>query len=107
MTDRIHRELTAEDIERIAAAYHAWRIGEEYRDVPGFCMSADLEKVKESEFVLTPGRYVGSDEKSGEGENFEKKMGQLTKNLFIQFSESRDLEEIIKNNLRGLGYEIH
>ncbi len=80
MVDRTHRELTDEDIARIANTYHAWR-GEkdagEYADVPGFCKSATLEEIRKHGHVLTPGRYVGAPEQEDDGEPFEEKMKRL------------------------------
>lgn len=61
MVDRTHRELTDEDIKKIADTYHNWR-GDgsgEYEDIPGFCKSATLEEIRKHGYVLTPGRYVG------------------------------------------------
>ena len=57
MEDRTHRDLSQEDIARIAETYHAWRGGEgagDYADVPGFCKSAALEEVSRHGHVLTP-----------------------------------------------------
>jgi len=107
MIDRVHRELTDEEIARIAGTYHAWR-GDAgtgtYQDVPGFCKSATTEAIAAHGFVLTPGRYVGAEEIEDDGEPFAEKMARLTEKLEEQFAESASLEVAIRDNLRGLGY---
>jgi len=107
MIDRVHRELTDEDLEKIAGTYHAWR-GDadsgEYEDVPGFCKSASLEEVEKHRFVLTPGRYVGAEEQEEDDEPFEEKMERLTAQLREQMEEGRRLDAAIEENLKGLGY---
>ena len=106
MIDRRHRDLTDSDVKKIAGTYHAWRgEGGEYKDIKGFCKSANLEEVKENGFILTPGRYVGAEEIEDDGEPFEEKMERLTKELSEQFEKSEELEKEIKNNLGELGYE--
>ena len=93
MVDRTHRELTDQDVARIAGTYHAWR-GEkdagEYDDVPGFCKSASLEEIRKHGHVLTPGRYVGAEEVEDDGEPFEEKMERLVATLREQQAEARD-----------------
>jgi type I restriction enzyme M protein len=109
MVDRTRRVLTAEDIERIAGTYHAWR-GDpdagEYEDVPGFCRSVAIEEVAEHRYVLTPGRYVGAEEVEDDGEPFEEKMERLTAELSGQFRESERLVGEIKASLEDIGYEF-
>jgi len=107
MVDRSHRDLTDEDIARIAATYHAWRgekdIGE-YADVPGFCKSAMLDEVRKHGHVLTPGRYVGAEAQEDDGEPFEEKMQRLTASLHEQQVEAMRLDAAIAANLKELGY---
>jgi type I restriction enzyme M protein len=107
LVDRVHRELTEEEIARIANTYHAWR-GEKdagvYEDVPGFFKSSTLEEIESHGYVLTPGRYVGAEETEDDDEPFEEKMGRLMAKLEGQFQESARLEKEIRENLRGLGY---
>ena len=107
MVDRTHRELTDEDVARIADTYHAWRGGEdadEYADVPGFCKSAAIEEVRKHGHVLTPGRYVGAEAQEDDGEPFEEKMKQLVTQLREQQAESTKLDIAISRNLTELGY---
>lgn len=109
MVDRVRRELSDEDIQKIARIFHAWRGQKEageYEDIKGFCKSVTLEEVREHEYILTPGRYVGIEETEDDGEAFEEKMARLTSELAEQFAKSRELEEEIRKNLRGIGYEF-
>jgi type I restriction enzyme M protein len=124
MVDRTHRELTDEEIARIANTYHAWR-GEsvesglvpdhgdgatrvvapmEYRDIPGFCKSATIEEIRKHGYVLTPGRYVGAEVRDDEDEPFEEKMRRLVAQLREQQAEAARLDEAIWRNLEELGY---
>ena len=107
MVDRTHRELTEEDIARIADTYHAWRGEEEagdYADVPGFCKAASLEEVRKHGHVLTPGRYVGAAPQEEDREPFEDKMKRLVAQLRGQQDEAAELDAAIKANLALLGF---
>ncbi|WP_345894522.1 N-6 DNA methylase [Pseudomonas amygdali] len=105
MKDRVLRDFTFDDIQRIADTFHAWQQGVGYEDVPGFCYSATLKDVRKHEHVLTPGRYVGAAEQDEDVETFNEKMHRLTAQLHEQFAESATLEEQIRLNLVRLGYE--
>src|SRR5690625_287006 len=108
MSTRTLKELANEDIDKVADTYHAWRgtKDEEYEDVLGFCKVAKLEEVREHDYILTPGRYVGLEEEEDDGEPFEEKMERLTTELAEQFRESKKLEDQIREALGGIGYEI-
>ena len=112
MVDRTHRELTEEDVARIAGVYHAWRgeraredeDGDGYADVPGFCKSAPLDEVRRHGHVLTPGRYVGAEPQADDGEPFEAKMTRLVAELRAQQAEGARLDAAIAENLEALGF---
>jgi type I restriction enzyme M protein len=108
MIDRVHRELTDDDIRKIADTYHAWRGDKQckakYGDVPGFCRSATTEEIRQHGHILTPGRYVGAEEVEDDGEPFGEKMTRLTAALREQTEESGKLDQIIWANLEALGY---
>jgi type I restriction enzyme M protein len=115
LTDRVHRELRGEEIQRIAQSYHAWRGTNdplrnphsdvrEYADVPGFCKSVTTDEIAQNGYVLAPGRYVGAEEVENDGEAFDEKMARLVNELNTQFAESAKLEAAIKANLGAIGY---
>lgn len=107
MIDRRHRELTEEDISKISETYHEWRnIDGEYEDIKGFCKSASIEDIREHEYVLTPGRYVGIEDVEDDGIPFDEKMESMTAELAELFAKSRKLEDEIRKNLGGIGYEF-
>ena len=112
MVDRRHRELTEGDVKKISNAYHSWR-GElidgkkvQYQDVLGFCKSVKLDEIRKHGHILTPGRYVGSEEVEEDDEVFEEKMKRLTSELSNQMEEGKKLDEEIKKNLACLGWKI-
>lgn len=105
MVSRTLKELSDEDVAKVADTYHAWReVGERYADVPGFAKSASLKEVEAQNFVLTPGRYVGTPEADAEDELFDDKMARLTKSLREQMVESAALDERIRKALAGVGH---
>lgn len=113
LIDRVHRELTDADLQRIVGTYHAWRGDSQdrhsreggnpvlYSDIPGFCKSATTAEIAAHGHVLTPGRYVGAEEVEDDGEPFEEKMPRLVSALKSQFAESARLEEAIAASLKG------
>ena len=106
MVTRRLRELSEDDIKKVANTYHNYQNNENYENVKGFCYSATTEEIKSNDYVLTPGRYVGVEEAEDDGIPFEEKMKNITSELSKQFEESHKLEEEIRKNLKAIGYEI-
>lgn len=104
MVDRVLRDFADADIAALAETYHQWQQpGGTYADVPGYCYSAALAEIAKHDFVLTPGRYVGAEEKEATGEPFEVVMPKLAATLREQFKEGARLQQVIAENLAGLG----
>jgi type I restriction enzyme M protein len=106
LLDRVHRELSDDDVRKIAGTYHAWRGDQnagEYADVSGFCKAEKLDDIRKHGHVLTPGRYVGAEEVEDDGEPFEQKMKRLSAALRKQATESATLDTAIAANSRSLG----
>ena len=107
MVNRRSRELRPEDVRLIAGTYHNWRnIDGVYEDVPGFCKAATMDEVRNNNWVLMPGRYVGTEEIEDDGIVFEDKMKELTATLATQFARGNELEKVIREKLKGIGYEL-
>ena len=106
MVSRKLRELTDEDIKQVADTYHAYNGNGEYEDKLGFCKRASIDEIRNNDYILTPGRYVGIEEEEDDGEPFEEKMARLTATLSEQFAKSRELEDEIRKQLGGIGYEL-
>ena len=105
MVTRKLRELTEEDIRKLADTYNAFADGT-LEDVKGFCAVVTTEEIARQDYILTPGRYVGIEEQQDDGEPFEEKMVRLTKELSEMFRQSHELEAQIRERLRGIGYEV-
>lgn len=109
LIDRAHKELTDDDVAKIARTYHSWR-GEkqagEYQDMQGFCKSVSNVAIYENQFVLTPGRYVGTDNNSGSysSDDFQKSFNELIARLDQQFIDSNRLENEIRQRFAEIEY---
>ena len=114
LEDRTHRNLKDEEIRQITDAYHSWRgekieteiteFKEGYKDIAGFCKSAKLEEVQSHGYILTPGRYVGTELSDEEEVSFDERMRELTAKLYKQMEEAKSLNITICRNLEVLGY---
>ena len=106
LINRRTRELTDDDIRKIADTYHSWKKDDgSYEDIPGFCKSATLDEVRELDYVLTPGRYVGLPEEDDDFD-FEERVQKLTAELKTQMEECTKLDDRIKENLAKVGIEL-
>lgn len=105
MVNRRLREMTDEDIAKIAETFKAFDEGR-LEDVKGYCAAVPTAEIAKQDYILTPGRYVGIEEQEDDGEPFDEKMTRLTGELSEMFKRSRELEEEIRERLATIGYDI-
>ena len=105
MVDRKHRDLSDEDIAKLADTFTAFQNGE-LKEVNGFCAVATTEEIAKQDYILTPGRYVGIEEQEDDGEPFDEKMKRLTSELSKMFAKSHEFENEIREKLGAIGYEV-
>lgn len=104
MIDRKVRELKDTDLDTISNTYHSWQSNNGYEDKKGFCKSATLEEIREADYTLVPGRYVGIDDSNKMSEEeIDAEIKKISEELLTLFEESKELEdkviEILKSNL--------
>ena len=105
MITRKLRELSEEDIMKIAGTFDAFNSGT-LENEKGYCAVVSIEDVAKQDYILTPGRYVGIAETEDDGEPFQEKMERLTSELSDLFAQSHDLEEEIRKQLSSIGFTI-
>ena len=99
------REMTDEDIARIAATFVAFDEGN-LENLKGYCAAVSTGDIAKQDYILTPGRYIGIEEQEDDGELFEEKMTRLTGELSKMFKRSHELEGEIRRRLGAIGYDI-
>ena len=105
MINRRIRELTNDNINKIAELYHDFVHGN-LNNINGLCYMANLDEIKENDYVLTPGRYVGNLNDSLSSEELEEKINELISSIKNDFDKSRNLEEEIIRDIREMGYDF-
>jgi type I restriction enzyme M protein len=99
LVNRRTKEFTDEDIAKIAETYHHWRNkNDKYEDVPGYCKSVTVDEIRQKDYVLTPGRYIGLPDDEDDF-NFEERFTSLKKELEGQMNEEEALNKAIRENL--------
>ena len=106
MVTRRLRELSEQEINKISSTYLNYQNGNNYIDVLGFCHKSSIEDIKNNNYVLTPGRYVGIDSTDVSEESYDEQMSKLTNELSSLMSESQKLDIELKDVLGEMGYEI-
>ena len=99
LVDRTRKEFSTDDIDKIAAIYHAWREGKSYENVPGFCKAANLEEIRSHKHLLTPGRYVGAADIEDDDTPFPERYAALQTTLDEQFAQGDKLSATIRERL--------
>ena len=105
MVTRKLRELSEDDIKKIADTYNAFIDGK-LEDVKGFCAVKTTDDIAAQDYILTPGRYVGIEDKEEDDEPFDEKMTRLTSELSQMFAKSHELEEEIRKKLGAIGFNV-
>ena len=112
MIDRAKRDFSEDHVAKIANTYHVWRGQPDaidkhgtYKDISGFCYSCKLDEIKKNNYILTPGRFVGSEDELDDDITFEEKFGSLKLKLSEQFEEEKRLEKKIQNILLQVNTE--
>ena len=105
LINRRTRELSEEDIQKIASTYHNWRNPDgKYEDIKGFCNSVSIERVRELDYVLTPGRYVGLADEEDDFD-FKERFTSLKAEFEEQLKEEERLNRVILENLAKVKLE--
>ena len=95
LISRKQRELSDEDVAEIAATYHSYRSKSpvrKYEDVEGFCKVASSEEISSQNYILTPGRYVGTPEVDEDEFSPTERLSMLQEELIRALDESSALE---------------
>jgi type I restriction enzyme M protein len=109
MLSRKQKELTDSDVAKLSDTYHNWRGKEwqkKYKDIAGFCKSANIQEVRKNNYILTPGRYIDFIKDEDDGVLFDEKMSRLTITLREQMQQTKVLDATIRKNLKRIGYEL-
>lgn len=74
-----------------------------YADIPGLCSVNTLDDIKEKDYSLTPGAYVGVPAPEDDGVDFTGRMQEIHQELLHLQDESNELMAAISQNMKEMG----
>lgn len=113
MVNRKHRDFSEGiqadgslgDIDLLAKTFEDFQNGV-LEEKKGFSAIASIDDIEKQDYILTPGRYVGIEDKDDNEVPFEQRMTELTSALSDMFKKSNDLQVEIRKILGAIGYEL-
>ena len=102
MEKRSVRICKSHDIKKIRNTINSWKIGKNYSDIAGFCKEVNFEEIKNNDFSLLPGRYVGLDKKITKVNDNDLTINELKTQYFQLVEEGKKIDEKIKDNLKKI-----
>ena len=101
-------EKMAEQEEQLEIAKEAvWLYSKfsdgEYQDIPGLCKIAEQSEIKEKDWSLTPGAFVGVAPAEDDGIDFHERMVEIHSELTMLQEKSNMLMETISKNMKHFG----
>ncbi len=105
--DKLRNNMdAAEDNHIVLGLIFLKYISDSFEDLHTKLKEDNLSDSEANNFVLTPGRYVGTEEVEDDGIPYEEKVATISENLKGYFEQSIALQERIKTNLVKVGIEI-
>lgn len=100
LIDRKIRELTKEEIKETVDIYHNWLKDENYENIKGYCHSASIEEVRENDYSLVSGRYVGIDNSSDlSNDEIDEQIKIVSAELKLLLKENQELSKKVEEIL--------
>lgn len=99
-------QFSDDDIANFANTYHTWQTNkEQYKDIPEYCYSANLEEIKAKDYSLVPSKYIEFINRD-ENIDFDEKMQTLQSDLTTLLQDEAQNRADLLNVFKELGYEI-
>ncbi len=101
-------QFSSKNIQGITKTYHTWQqeiAKDEYKNIPEYCYSANIDEIKTKDFSLVPSKYIEFINRD-ENIDFDKKMKELQNEFTNLLDQEESSKQDLLNVFKELGYEI-